>query len=507
MAPLGLFRPNDMDAAAPITVLISALGGEGGGVLAGWIADAAVAEGLHAQRTSIPGVAQRTGATTYYLEILPQAEGRPVLALNPAPGRVDVLIGTELLETARMVQAGYATPDRTLLIGVSRRVYTVAEKSAPGDGRIDPGRLEDVLRRFAKTALVGELQDLGIQLNAVLLGALAGSGVLPVPPDRFRDAIRAGGKAVEANLRDFDAGLEFARTGAEATPAPEPEEASRGPGSPVESWSLFPEAALPVVEAGSRRLAEYQDENYVALYAERLNRFAGRPGADAAFVSELARILAVRMAFEDTIRVAQLKLAAARLEQVRAEAKARPGEIVDVIEYMKPGPEELVSLLPAGLARRALAFLARRGWDRWSIPMNVTATRFGGFVRLKLLSSLRAWRPRTLRYAEEQEWIERWLGLVDRTVALDPDAAREVVAIGALVKGYADTQKRGRRSFDAIVEKVVEPGLSGDLPLSTFADAVLNARLATLKDPEGTALDETIASLRAAVGGMRRAAE
>lgn len=503
-----------MSAGSPITVLISALGGEGGGVLAGWIADAAVAEGLHAQRTSIPGVAQRTGATTYYLEILPRADagrgpGTPVLALNPAPGRVDVLIGTELLETARMVQAGYATPDRTVLIGVVRRVYTVAEKASMGDGRLDPDRLEAIVERYSKTALLGDVgaiaQAAGSHLNAVLLGALAGSGTLPIPPDRYRDAIRAGAKAVESNLRGFEAGLEFGRTGrTEPAPAAETEAAVR----PIpESWSLYPEAALPMIEAGSQRLADYQDDAYVALYADRLKRFAGRRGADAPFLSELARILALRMAFEDTIRVAQLKLAAARLEQVRAEAGARPGEIVDVIEYMKPGPEELFSLLPPALARRALTFLAGRGWDTWSIPMNVTATRFGGFIRLKTLASLRGWRRRTLRYADEQAWIEHWLDLIDRTLAVDPDAAREVVAIGGLVKGYADTHKRGRRNFDRIVARVVEPALAGDLPAPAFADAVLNARLAALKDPEGTALDETIRSLWASLAPDRQAAE
>ena len=59
--------------SAPVTLLIAALGGEGGGVLTGWIVDAARRAGLPVQATSIPGVAQRTGATTYYIEIWPEA--------------------------------------------------------------------------------------------------------------------------------------------------------------------------------------------------------------------------------------------------------------------------------------------------------------------------------------------------------------------------------------------------------------------------------------------------
>ena len=48
------------------------MGGEGGGVLADWIVDLAEHGGYLAQATSVPGVAQRTGATIYYLELFPK---------------------------------------------------------------------------------------------------------------------------------------------------------------------------------------------------------------------------------------------------------------------------------------------------------------------------------------------------------------------------------------------------------------------------------------------------
>src|SRR5690606_9183301 len=170
----------------PVRLLIAALGGEGGGVLASWITNAAVAAGHVAQRTSIPGVAQRTGATTYYLEIVPDAANgaRPVLALNPAPGEVDVMIASELLETTRAVQAGSITPSRTHLIASTHRVFTMDEKSAMADGRVDPEKMQDMLRKFSKSALLADLaavaRDAGSQLNAVMLGALAGSKALPI---------------------------------------------------------------------------------------------------------------------------------------------------------------------------------------------------------------------------------------------------------------------------------------------------------------------------------------
>src|ERR1700674_3372607 len=110
-----------MTTPRPIAVLIAALGGEGGGVLTQWIVNAAAAQGFPVQSTSIPGVAQRTGATTYYIEIWPQPrrdpdERRPVLALAPGIGDIDILLASELMEAARMVAAGFVTPERTLAI-------------------------------------------------------------------------------------------------------------------------------------------------------------------------------------------------------------------------------------------------------------------------------------------------------------------------------------------------------------------------------------------------------
>src|SRR5262245_8408427 len=111
-----------MPEARPIKLLLAALGGEGGHGLAAWLHDAAIASGHYVQGTFIPGVAQRTGATTYYLEIVPGAAERhraavrrPVLALNAAPGEVDVMVASELLEAVRAVQAGFVTPERTTL--------------------------------------------------------------------------------------------------------------------------------------------------------------------------------------------------------------------------------------------------------------------------------------------------------------------------------------------------------------------------------------------------------
>jgi indolepyruvate ferredoxin oxidoreductase beta subunit len=512
-----------MNDTKPIRLLIAALGGEGGGVLAGWIAQAALAHGLFAQRTSIPGVAQRTGATTYYLELLPRAGAakgkRPVLALNAAPGEVDVMVSSELLETMRAVQTGYVTPDRTVLIASTSRVYTVDEKSAMGDGRLDVERMEGVARQFARQAFIADFAAAAAEArcapNAVLLGAIAGSGALPVPAEAFRAAIENEGKAVESNLRGFEAGLALAARDAKAPALVRPEEPAKNHAAPSEQSApleqrarkLVPLMAAGVAVEGVRRLVDYQGPDYAALYLDRLERFAARAGVDAMLVRELARHLAVRMSFEDTIRVAQLKIKEGRVGRLRQESKVRDRDLIVVTEFLKPGPEEIFSILPPRVGRMVLGFIARRGWTDKSFPMKVRTTRFGGFLRLKLLASLRNWRPRSLRYAEEQAWIERWLALVERTLVVDPPAALEVVETARLVKGYGETFKRGHANWNRIAEDVVEPFLDGHLPRPQFADAVLQARLAALADPDGARLAAVIESVRTLPAARQIAAE
>ena len=494
-----------MAEAKPIRLLIAALGGEGGGVLASWLHTAAISAGHFVQGTYIPGVAQRTGATTYYLELVPGAGARhgdsgerPVLALNAAPGEVDVMVASELLESTRAVQAGYVSPDRTILIASRARIFTVDEKMAMSDGRLDEKRMLAIADRFARRAIVADFATIAAEaespLNAVLLGAIAASGGLPIPAETFRAAIRAEGKAVAANLRGFEAGLKASVMGSDPVArsatagrmregglTPLPTSTLRVEGGALKGTDpleAFPVEAHEVLATAIDRLADYQDRAYAWRYLARVNKFVGLQGADGTFIRELARHLAVRMTVEDVIRVAQLKLRDARLARVAREAQAGPGDIVDVTEYMKPGPEEILGLLPPRLGRWALALVAARGWSRWSWPLKIRTTRLSGFLRLRLLAGLRRWRPRTLRFADEEAWVERWLSLVERTLATDPAAAREVVATAALVRGYADTYKRGLANWTRIMGEIVEPMLTGRLPRAHFADAVLQTRLA-----------------------------
>ena len=216
-----------------ITVAILAMGGEGGGVLADWLLEAAEASGFVAQSTSVPGVAQRTGATIYYLEFFPIAEAgataaqEPVLALMPAPGDVDLVIASELMEAGRAIQRGLVTPERSTFIFSTHRVFAMTEKIAMGDGRVDATALLETCRSAARRVVAADMQAVaertGAHLSAVLLGAVAGSGALPVPRAAFEAAIRNAGLGVEASLAAFAAGFDAAsakETGNQKLPLP-----------------------------------------------------------------------------------------------------------------------------------------------------------------------------------------------------------------------------------------------------------------------------------------------
>jgi indolepyruvate ferredoxin oxidoreductase beta subunit len=485
-----------------LNILIGALGGDGGGVLCDWIIAAAHSQGLGVQATQIPGVAQRTGATTYYLEVMPARGPRAaVLALNPAIGEVDIALATELLEAGRMIFNGFVTPDRTTLIASTHRVLAISERSAMGDGGFDVGRLLRAVKERSKAQILFDMdqaaEESGGVINAVLLGALAGSGKLPIPDSAFETAIREGGKAVDTNLAAFAFGRGHARGELEQAVREHRKRAAAAQG--VEDLierarKGFPARALDIVEEGIRRLVTYQDRRYAALFLDRLE------GLSPDLVRDVARHLAVRMSFEDVIRVAQAKTSRERVARVRTEVRAKPREPVDITEHFKPGNEEIAAILPPWAARW---LLARR---KFHISMHVRSTTIWGFARLRFLASLRSWRPKTFRYAEEQAEIERWLGEIRSAQALSLDFAREIAESARLIKGYGDTFKRGLDNYHRIAAEVIAPALAGRMTPQAAADAVASARVAALADPDGESLSRTLALIASATT-LRHAAE
>jgi indolepyruvate ferredoxin oxidoreductase beta subunit len=485
----------------PITILIAALGGEGGGVLADWIIAAAHALDYPVQSTSIPGVAQRTGATTYYVEIYPArmrelGAKRPVMTLTPAPSYVDVMVASELLEAGRAMLNGYVTPDRTTLIASTHRIYTTMEKMQMGDGRFDSDKILKAAQQLAKRAILTDMQSLaasaGTVINAVLFGALAGSGALPLSRTVCEDAIRKSGKGAEASLRGFAQGYAYA-TG-EATPLT-PAEAKRLRGVPVERVrKSFPVETHAMLEEGTARVSDFQDREYANLYLDRLDDVAkieremGGGAMGYKLTSETGRFLALWMAYEDVIRVADLKSRRSRFERVRAEVLAKPNEPVHVIEYLKPGVDEMAAVLPGALGRGLAAWAEKRGLThKLNFGMHVKTTSVTGYLMLRSLAWLRPLRRITARYPQEQAIIDRWVRAIIAAGRQDLSLALEIALCGRLIKGYGDTHKRGKSNFLRIMDTLVEGNVLRDPVVR--GQAIAKARNEALADPEGRKLE------------------
>jgi indolepyruvate ferredoxin oxidoreductase beta subunit len=220
------------------------------------------------------------------------------------------------------------------------------------------------------------------------------------------------------------------------------------------------------------------------------------------------------MSFEDVIRVAQAKTSAERLLRVRTEVRAKEHEPLEITEHFKPGIEEIAAVLPPGLARRLIGWAERpdrHGRARLGkvyFSMHVRTTTILGFARLRLLAGLRWWRPHTYRYAEEQAEIERWLGQIRAAAVFSVDLAREIAECARLIKGYGDTHKRGLANYRRIADEVMAPALARKVPPRAAADAVANARVAALADPEGETLSKTLAAIASSASPpLRHAAE
>jgi len=211
-------------------------------------------------------------------------------------------------------------------------------------------------------------------------------------------------------------------------------------------------------------------------------------------LAETARHLAVRMSFEDVIRVAQAKVDPARFARIVEELQIGPHDPYAIVEFLKPGIEEICALLPPALARRILGWSVRKGWlNRVYWGMEINTVSVTGYLRFWLLSRLRSWRPRTYRFGEEQKAIEAWLDLIVEAAKRSTDLALEIAQCARLIKGYGDTNRHGTASYRRIEAQLIRPVLAGRIPTSEGVDAIASARTAALLDPEGESLARCLA--------------
>ena len=498
-------------ADRPFGIAILAMGGQGGGVLTDWIVALAESQGWHAQSTSIAGVAQRTGATLYYIEMLKGRDGlQPILSLMPSPGDVDVVVAAEWIEAGRSVLRGLVTPDRTVLVASTHRAYAVSEKEKPGDAVADPVAVTEALGVAARKVVAFDMEALaeghGTVISAALFGALAGANALPFPREAYVAVIRAGGRGVEPSLKAFEAAALAAAEGGAApiarVPAKRLDALPASAGHPALDRLLarirgeFPEAAHALLYAGTRRLTDFQDAAYADEYLDRVGRMARLDSAANgwALTEAAAKYIAVAMSYDDIIRIADLKTRDTRFARVRRDVRAAPDQILYMTEFMHPRAEEIVGTLPRGLG---LWLESHRGAFRLVDRLVNKGRRLktgtiGAFLLLYLLGGMRGWRRRTLRHAQERKHLDTWLATAEAEAQASGNYALAVEVLNArrLVKGYSDTHARGLSKFDRVMSAVPL--------LASRADGARWMRLliaSALQDEAGTDLDGTLKTI------------
>jgi indolepyruvate ferredoxin oxidoreductase beta subunit len=505
-----------------IKLAILAVGGQGGGVLADWIVNVAERNGFLAQSTSVAGVAQRTGATIYYIEMCRDAGRLPVFALSPSQGDVDILIAAELMEAGRAILRGFVTPERTTLIASSHRIAAVSEKIEPGDGRASSAKVRETAELASKRFIAFDMEQVAVEngsmISASLLGALAGSGALPFPRESYEKTILASGRGVKASLAAFAGGYEGAlqpgyprphESGGEvASPKGETERGApskvRGPDRLVDGWrhlaarvDRLPEEVRAMARLGLRKVVDFQDQAYGQEYLDRLEQVVERDKAARGFALSIAaaKHLANAMCYDDMIRVADLKTRSTRGVRVRREVGVKDDAILQTTEYFHPRVEEFCGAMPARLGRyieerpKLAAFIDRR----INRGRRIRTDSFSGFAALWLVGGMHRWRRSLLRHEVEQAHLERWYTLALDTVAEDYALAVEILNTRRLIKGYSDTHVRAQSKFDRVLSAL--PMLKGR---PDAADWLRRLREAALKDEKGDMLDgalKTVATL------------
>ena len=492
-----------------IKLAVMAVGGQGGGVLTSWIVDLAEANGYAAQSTSVAGVAQRTGATIYYVEMLADTGRKPVFSLMPAEADVDILIAAEWMEAGRAMIRNFVSPDRTVLIASSHRTLAGIEKSVPGNGIADDEEVRRAAEKMAHKVIAFDMEsiaaDAGTMISASLFGALSGAGVLPFSRQAFHDTIRRGGRGVEASLAAFDVAHERAASGGGDGPAvpskPRLKKAAvaRGPARLVEEWRRLnarladlPDAARPLAEAGLRKVVDYQDTAYGAAWLDRLedlvtlDRQHSGGRHDFAFSAQAAKYLANAWCYDDIIRVADLKTRAARTSRIDDEVGASDANIVQVTEYVHPGAAEFISMMPRRIGRYidARPWLVRR-IDRWvNRGRRIRSDSLRGFFGFYLLAGMRRWRRGLYRHASEMAHIDAWLAAATERLPHDYAHAVSIVKARRLIKGYSDTHARGLGKFDKVMQGAAR--LANHPDAGDWTERLIRTALA---DASGDALD------------------
>lgn len=475
-----------------IKIMVPAVGGQGGGVLTEWLVQAFFLEDYDVQGISLPGLSQRGGSTVYYLEAhpRPEADDKPIIfAQFPVPGEVDVIISQEFLELGRALQLGYGS-DRTTIVTSTHRIYSTLEKMPIGSGIYSDENLRKIATAFSSKLIeLNALQlakDNGMDdlaVNAILFGALAASGSIPLSKASFVSSIEKVGVAVKTNLRGFEVGWNFVSSSKAGdagkkqvvwetfvrTMADQLEEYERevylGKVSRIETE--FPKQLREILAESLYRLIDYQDAEYADRYIDDVREVLTLDESmkgNLKLTEHFARNLALLMSYEDGIRVAELKIKSDRFKRIKEEMRLRDDQVFKVIDYLKPDAEELYGLLPnvviAPFVRVIESSLFKKIWRRKrpvTFAQTPTTTSFSGFLRLWLMTKMKFMRPGSYRFKKERALMDKYKESTLYYAGLDYKLGSLVARSGSMVKGYGKVRRRTIKAFYRFIDNIIFP--------------------------------------------------
>jgi len=493
-----------------LKLAVMAVGGQGGGVLANWIDKLCRAQGYACQATSVAGVAQRTGATIYYIEMAPMSDRLPVFSLAPAAGDVDILIASEMMEVGRAIMRGFVTPDRTTLIGSTHRALAVSEKTVPGDGIAASSEVFAAAEIAAKKLILLDMEEIAINAKSVvsasLFGALAASEALPFPHEAFEESIRSSGKGVEASLCAFNDAIIAVKNPLPRNPTnkggDEQELKIVGPERLMREWkdliseiALMPKEIHKMANLGLKKVVDFQNTKYGREYIKVLKEIISQDSANKSYSLSIqsAKHIANAMAYDDIIRVADLKTRSKRTARIQKEMGVTKDNRLKITEYFHPRAEEVVGLFPKAFGKwfeqsskrmKQLDKMVNKG-------RRIRSTSLPAFLTLYLLAGLRGYRTKTLRHEVERIHREEWINKFMSFLPEQYDLAVEIVKCRRLIKGYSDTHVRGLSKFDRVI--------SGAKLVTGREDAaqwIERLREAALLDEQGEALDGALKTIK-----------
>jgi indolepyruvate ferredoxin oxidoreductase beta subunit len=502
------------------TVYIAAVGGQGGALLTDWLLAAANQMRYQAHSVGIPGMSQRGGATSYYVEMAPEetAPGLDDALLSPAPflGEVDCLIGLEFLELGRAVQSGYSS-EKTVVVGSTHRDYTILEKMPSYDEPYDEANIKALVERLSRRQIVFDARALakaeGLaerHVNAILLGAVAATGALPFREEAYRLAIKAVGVATDLNFRAFEAGLGYALAGLPAMPRQE----GPTPGGVGETLTASQRAVhrslmekIPtglngelrsILDVAFARLIDYQNGTYARGYLDNVLALWERdqdPKGGFQLTRIYAQHLANLMSYEDPIRVAALKSDPRRFKHIETQHGVREGQTYRLGECFQPEIEELYGLLPAKLIHllrpsKEESADTGRATSRRTLPVTIKTTSLLGMAILKGLAALKGLRPQSWRRRKEEAFQEIYTGHVTSLLSKSYELACLTAQAGGLIRGYGAVRRRTERLFHTYMDEFLCPlvaleerfGSGGGYTLALRAAAAVQGSL----KPTGT---------------------